>query len=64
MQKQAIVIQAVRENRSTGNKVLYVLAVKLANSREQANEECTKLQKKGYVVDIVLAEELPTLELV
>jgi hypothetical protein len=64
MQKHAIVIQAVRENRSTGNKVLYVLAVKLANSREQANEECTKLQKKGYVVDIVLAEELPTLELV
>ena len=64
MSKFAIVVQAVRENRSTGNKVLYVLAVKLANSRDAANEECAKLQKKGYVVDIVQAEELPVLELV
>ncbi len=54
----AIVVQAVRENRSTGNKVLYVLAVKIAKTRESANEECAKLQKQGYVVDIIQAQEL------
>lgn len=59
--KFAVVVQAVRQNTSTGRTVLYVLGVKLAGSKDMADKAAEELQKKGFITDVLPAEPLPDL---
>jgi hypothetical protein len=57
----AVVVQAVRHNKLTDRKAVYVLGVKLAKTKELADKHAEELQKQGYVTDVVPAEPMPNL---
>lgn len=54
----AVVVQAVRENRATGKKVVYVLGVKIAKTKDVADKAADQLMTQGFLVDILPADLL------
>ena len=56
--RYALVVQAMRESKFSGKKVMYVLGVTLADDRQKAEVESERLQKLGHIVDIVETKSL------
>lgn len=57
----AVIVQSVRHNEITGKKTLYVLGVKLAGSKDAADQQAEKEMKAGFVTDVLPVQMLPDL---
>ena len=57
----AVVVQSVRYNKVTGRSTLYVLGVKVAKTKDVADKAAEKLQKEGFVTDVLPVQYLSDL---